>query len=179
MRHLNSGRKLGMTAPHRKALLRSLTLALIERDSIQTTPARAKELRWFADRVVTLAKRGDLHSRRQIVSLLGSTETQKSGENRVRKVLDRLYTSLVPRFKDRPGGYTQLIRLGTRRVGDNAEMCVFRYLPDPNEEKAGKKDKSKKAAKAPKKALKAKAAEDKPAKEKSAKSKSKAKDKDK
>ncbi len=165
MRHLNSGNKLGMTAPHRKAMLRSLTLSLIEQETIRTTPARAKELRWYADRVVTLAKRGDLHSRRQIVTLLGSCETNSQGENRVRKVLERLYSTIVPRFKDRQGGYTQLIRLAVRRAGDNAEMCVFRYLPGTEEKKpAGKKAKE----------VKAKAAEDKPAKAKSAKPKAKA-----
>src|SRR4051812_18718426 len=166
MRHLKTGRKLGVNPDHRKAMLRSLTLALIERDSIQTTPARAKELRWYAERVVNLAKRGDLHSRRQVVKLLGSTQTNKLGENRVRNVLERLYSSLAPRFKDRPGGCTQLIRLATRRAGDNAELCVFRYIPDPKA-KPGKsekadKGKEKKAMKA--KADKAKAPEDKPAK---------------
>jgi large subunit ribosomal protein L17 len=168
-----------MTAPQRKAMLRSLTLALIEREAIRTTPARAKELRWYADRVVTLAKRGDLHSRRQIVSLLGSTQTNIPGQNRIRVVLDRLYTSLVPRFKDRQGGYTQLIRLAVRRAGDNAEMCVFRYLPDPSADASGKKAKSDKKAKSTAKKtkeVKTKSASDKPSKEKTSKS-SKAKDK--
>lgn len=176
MRHLNSGNKLGMTAPHRKAMLRSLTLALIERETIRTTPARAKELRWYADRVVTLAKRGDLHSRRQIVTLLGSCETYSQGENRARKVLEKLYSTLAPRFKDRPGGYTQLIRLAVRRAGDNAEMCVFRYLPGTESEKPAKKEKAAKSAKSSgkkTKEVKAKAAEDKPAKEKASKSKAK------
>jgi large subunit ribosomal protein L17 len=180
MRHLKTGRKLGVTVPHRKAMLRSLTLALIERETIRTTPARAKELRWYAERVVNLAKKGDVHSRRQIVKLLGSTQTYTTGENRVRKVLDRLYTHLAPRFKDRPGGCTQLIRLANRRAGDNAELCVFRYMPDPDAEKAAGKDKGAKAKKAKpeKKAkeVKAKATEDKPAKAKSEKS-AKAKDK--
>ncbi len=177
MRHLNVGRKLGMGADRRKAMLRSLTLALIENEAIRTTPARAKELRWFADRVVTLAKRGDLNSRRRIVQILGTTQTHKPGENRVRNVLERLYSSLVPRFKDRPGGYTQMIRLAKKRPGDNAEMCLFRYLPDPDAEKAGKKDKTAKKEKK----VKAKAAKEKPAKEKkpakASKSKAKASDK--
>jgi len=154
-----------MSAHRRKAMLRTLTLSLIEEGAIRTTPARAKELRWFADRVVTLAKRGDLHSRRRLVQILGSTQTYRPGENRVRKAMDELYTTLVPRFKDRPGGYTQLIRLAGRRPGDNAEMCMFRYLPDPNAEK-GKKDKAAKKPAKPTKKLKTKAAtaEDKPAK---------------
>ncbi len=151
MRHLHTGRKLGVAPHHRKALLRNLTLALIEREAIQTTPARAKEIRWFADRVVTLAKRGDVHGRRHIVKLLGSTETKVPGQNRIRTAVDRIYTLLVPRFKDRPGGYTQIFRLAPRRAGDNAEMCLMRYLPDENEKKGGAKDKGAKAKAKPEK----------------------------
>lgn len=150
MRHLHTGRKLGVSPHHRKALLRNLTLALIEKDAIQTTPARAKEIRWFADRVVTLAKRGDVHGRRTIVKLLGSTQTQHSGENRVRNAIDRVYTLLVPRFEGRNGGYTQILRLAPRRAGDNAEMCLMRYLPDEDGKKAAPKDKAVKAKGKPK-----------------------------
>src|SRR3954471_4226376 len=141
MRHLHAGRKLGVAPHHRKALLRSLTLALIERETIKTTPARAKELRWFAERIVTLAKRGDIAGRRHIVRLLGSTQTQHSGENRVRMAVDRIYTQLAPRFKDRNGGYTQILRLAIRRAGDNAEMCVMRYIPAPEDKKTAGKPK--------------------------------------
>src|SRR5262249_7653379 len=129
------GRKLGVDNSHRKALLRGLTLSLIEHEGIRTTPARAKELRWFADRVVTLAKRGDLASRRQIVQLLGSVETGDSGKNRVRTAIDKIYTLLVPRYQGRNGGYTQIVRLAERRPGDNAEMCYMRYIPAPEEAK--------------------------------------------
>src|SRR3954470_4322365 len=101
MRHLNVGRKLGVDNSHRKAMMRGLTLALIEHEGIRTTPARAKELRWFADRVVTLAKRGDLAGRRKIVQLLGSTETNVPGQNRVRTAVEKVYTLLVPRFAGR------------------------------------------------------------------------------
>ena len=184
MRHLQIGRKLGVSSPHRIALLRSLTLALIEKESIKTTVARAKELRWYADRVVTLAKRGDVSARRHIVKLLGSTETKVPGQNRVRLAIDRIYTDLVPRFQTRPGGYTSIIRLDTRRVGDNAELCVIRYIPGP-ESKGGKPaPKAKKAKteskeeKEPKKKLEASAkgakAEDKSAKASKKKEKEKA-----
>ena len=151
MRHLNAGRKLGVSPSHRDALLRSLTLALIEQDSIRTTVARAKELRWYAERVVTLAKRGNLHGRRHIVKLLGATQTQHSGQNRVRMAIDRVYGELVPRFQSRPGGYTQIMRLDTRRPGDNAEMCLIRYMPPADDKKAsdkGGKGKAKAKAKA-------------------------------
>ena len=128
MRHLKSGRKLGVNPSHRKAMMRSMALALIERDQIQTTPARAKQLRTLSERLVTLAKRDKLHSRRRIVRLLGSTETKVIGQNRVRLALKKLYSDLVPRFKDRNGGYTQIVR-GHRRPGDNAETCIMRYVP--------------------------------------------------
>jgi len=139
MRHLHTGRKLGVAPHHRKAILRSLALSLIEHEAIRTTPARAKEVRWYAERIVSLAKNGDLHGRRHITRLLGTQQTSHPGRNRLRGVLDKVYTVLVPRFKDRSGGYTQLFRLVDRRVGDNAEMCVLRYLPSV-EEKAGKKE---------------------------------------
>lgn len=129
MRHLHTGRKLGVDADHRRARLRSLSLALIENDAIRTTPARAKELRWFADRIVTLAKRNDLAGRRRIVQILGSTQTFRTGHNRVRLAVEKVYSDLVPRFKTRNGGYTQMLRIARRRAGDNAELCLMRYLP--------------------------------------------------
>jgi len=185
MRHLHTGRKLGVSPHHRKALLRNLTLALIEKDGIQTTPARAKEIRWFADRVVTLAKRGDVHGRRTIVKLLGSTQTQHAGENRVRNAIERVYTLLVPRFEGRNGGYTQILRLAPRRAGDNAEMCLMRYLPDEDGKKPAPKDKAAKAKGKPEKkeakaaAPKAKAAKaDKEPEDKKTTAKSKKKDKE-
>lgn len=170
MRHLHGGRKLGVGPDRRRALLRSLTLALIERETIQTTRARAKELRWFADRLVTLAKRGDLSGRRHIVKILGSTQTQVPGENRIRNAVDRIYTVLVPRFQGRNGGYTQIFHLATRRAGDNAEMCVMRYIPAPEDKtkKASGKDKAKAPTKKTDKKVQA-AAADKPARAEKAK----------
>lgn len=165
MRHAHSGRKLGRSPEHRRATLRALTLALIENESIQTIPSRAKELRWYAERAVTLAKRGDVASVRQLVSMLGSTQTNVPGENRVRNAIEKVKKDLAPRFKDRQGGYTQIFRLATRRAGDNAEQCIMRYLPGPEEKKSAKgpKDKSeaKKATKEVKKKV-APVAEDKP-----------------
>lgn len=160
MRHAQTGRKLGVSSPHRIALLRSLTLAIIEHDAIKTTPARAKELRWYAERAVTLAKRGDVHSRRVLVRLLGSTQTNKPGENRVRNAVDRVFTVLAPRFKERPGGYTQILKLALPRPGDCAEMCIIRYIPDEDKKAKGAKDKTPKKPTPKAKA----AASDKPAK---------------
>jgi large subunit ribosomal protein L17 len=150
MRHLKSGRGLGVDPSHRIALLRSLTLALIEKETIRTTRARAKELRWYAERMVTLAKRGDVAARRHMVKLLGSTETQHAGENRVRNAIARVYSELVPRFKTRPGGYTQIFHTVDRRPGDNAEMCIMRYIPSEDDAKSKKKTDKKAEAKSDK-----------------------------
>jgi large subunit ribosomal protein L17 len=143
MRHLHAGRKLGRSPEHRRATLRALTLALIENESIKTIPSRAKELRWYAERAITLAKRGDVASVRQLVMMLGSTETNIPGENRVRNAITKVTKELAPRFKDRQGGYTQIFRLSTRRPGDNSEQCIMRYIPGVEDTKA----KSKKAPK--------------------------------
>ena len=164
MRHLNAGRKLGVTPDHRTALLRSLTLALIEKQQIRITVGRAKAMRWHADHVVTLAKRGDLHSRRQIISLLGCS-VSGNGENRVRSAVGKIYADLALRFKTRNGGYTQIFRMSQRRAGDNAEMCIMRYIPSEEDAKKGTK-KTKKVADTKKTGEKKLAASAPPAKEK-------------
>lgn len=175
MRHAHSGRKLGRSPEHRRATLRALTLALIENESIKTIPSRAKELRWYAERAVTLAKRGDVASRRQLVVMLGSTQTNIPGENRVRNAIEKVCKELAPRFKDRQGGYTQILRLATRRAGDNAEQCIMRYIPGAEEKKTkttkGKDEAKKAATKEPKKKAAAPEVEDKPAAKKASKEK--------
>lgn len=173
MRHAHSGRKLGRSPEHRRATLRALTLALIENESIKTIPSRAKELRWYAERAVTLAKRGDVASVRQLIVMLGSTQTHIPGENRVRNAIEKVCKDLAPRFKDRQGGYTQIFRLSTRRPGDNAEQCIMRYIPGPEEKKAKAprdKEEAKKATKEAKKKVAA-PAEDKPVAKKADKEK--------
>jgi len=162
MRHAKAGDRLGVLPAHRVALLRNLTLALIEHGKIKTTTRRAKAMRWYAEHVVTLAKRGDLASRRQIVKLLGSTETGKPGHNRIRLALQKVYSEIAPRFKDRNGVYTQIFRLAQPRVGDCAPMCFIQYLEAP-QAAAPAKTKAKKKASAPAEDKKEKV-EDKPTK---------------
>jgi len=135
VKHLCETRKLGRDSSHRIATMRALALALIENETIKTTVAKAKELRRYAERLLTLAKRGDLHSRRLIVSMLGSTITHHGKTNRVRTAIAKLYSKFVPRFKSRNGGYTQIFRVANRRVGDNAELAIIRYIPPPEEKK--------------------------------------------
>ncbi len=135
MRHRVGHRKLGRTTPHRKALLRNLATALFDRERIQTTLAKAKELRPYAEKLITLAKReeGRLHARRLVLRDI-KDET----------IVKKLFDSLGARFATRPGGYTRILRLGTRH-GDNAEMAIVEllgseYKPKTPEDKVKKKD---------------------------------------
>jgi len=157
MRHRVAYRKLGRITPHRTALLRNLATALFERERIQTTLMKAKELRPYAEKLITLAKRDDdrLHARRQVARDIQDPT-----------VLKKLFDTLGARYATRPGGYTRILRLGTRR-GDGAEMAVVELLG--SEYQPGKKDeKGKKTATETKPAAK-KAASPKPKGEKAAK----------
>ena len=116
MRHRKKGRKLNMTAAHRRAVLRNMATSLFRHERIETTTAKAKELRPHAERIITLAKRGDLHARR-----LAARKIQD------REVLGKLFSELGPRFAERPGGYTRVLKLGNRR-GDAAEMALIELV---------------------------------------------------
>jgi large subunit ribosomal protein L17 len=113
MRHLKSGRKLNRSAPHRRAMFRNMVTSLLWNEHLQTTDAKAKELRRWADRMITLGKRGTLHARRQAASFVRS-----------RRVVMKLFEEIAPRFHERPGGYTRVVKLGTRR-GDSAPMSMI------------------------------------------------------
>ena len=115
MRHLKAGRKLNRTAAHRKALLRNLLKALVLREQVRTTDAKAKELRRWADRLVTLGKKNSVHTRRLAFSYLGS-----------RKLVQRLFDEVAPRFQGRAGGYTRVLKIGPRR-GDAAPISLVEF----------------------------------------------------
>jgi len=115
MRHMNQGRKLNRTSAHRKALFRNLVLALIDHERIKTTDAKAKDLRHFADRMVTLGKRGDLAARRLAYNFIQSRDAVK-----------KLFDEIAPRFKDRNGGYTRVVKFGFRR-GDAAPLSIIEF----------------------------------------------------
>jgi large subunit ribosomal protein L17 len=158
MRHRVAHRKLGRTTPHRVALLRNLASALFEQERIRTTLVKAKELRPYAERLITLAKREDdrLHARRLVLR-----DIQDPG------IVKKLFDSLGARYATRPGGYTRILRLGPRR-GDGAEMAILELLgsefkPKAKDEKGKKKEGE--AAK-PKAEAKAGKSEAKPKKEK-------------
>lgn len=118
MRHRKKGRKLGRTAAHKRAMLANMATSLIEKESIRTTDAKAKELRGFVDRLVTFAKRGDLHARRQVLRLL-----------RRKSAVHKLFDDLAPRFVGRPGGYTRIVKLGHRK-GDGASLSLMEFVGD-------------------------------------------------
>jgi large subunit ribosomal protein L17 len=117
MRHLKAGRKLGRNASHRLALKRNLTRALIEHERIITTVAKAKEVRPFVEKLVTLAKQGTLHARRLALSRLPD-----------REAVEKLFGEYAPRFADRPGGYTRVIKRHERRLGDGGVTAFLEFL---------------------------------------------------
>jgi large subunit ribosomal protein L17 len=119
MRHRKKGRALSRTASHRKATLRNLATSLFLHERIETTTAKAKELRPYAERLITLARRGDLHARR-----MAARSVQD------RDVLGKLFNDIAPRFEGRPGGYTRILKLGTRK-GDAAEMALIELVERP------------------------------------------------
>lgn len=127
-----SYRKLGRTSSQRKAMLRDLTTDLIINERIETTEARAKELRSTTEKMITLGKRGDLHARRQAAAFvrneLVEARLDESGENVIQEsALQKLFNDLGPRYADRQGGYTRILKKGQRR-GDAAPMVIIEFV---------------------------------------------------
>lgn len=118
MRHNKTGRRLGRNSSHRAAMMRNMVTSLLRHEKITTTTTRAKELRKIAEKMITLGKRGDLHARRQALQVI-----------RDRKVVGKLFEMVAVRYKDRPGGYTRILRLGNRQ-GDNAPMCLIELVEE-------------------------------------------------
>lgn len=136
MRHLVSGSKLGKQPAHRRAVLRNLVTNLVERERIQTTLLRAKAARPLAERMITLGKRDSLHARRQAAAFLTTVDATK-----------KLFADLAPRFADRQGGYTRIIRSGWR-IGDGAELAILEFIGSELKKKE-KKPKKKAVEEAP------------------------------
>jgi large subunit ribosomal protein L17 len=126
MRHGKSGRKLNRTSSHRWAMFRNMVTALLEHERIYTTIPKAKDLRRWAEWMITLGKRGDLHARRQALSII----TKKD-------IVHKLFADLAPRFQNRPGGYTRIVKAGFR-LGDAAPMCIIELLSDKDKPRAKK-----------------------------------------
>ncbi|MEM1166075.1 MAG: bL17 family ribosomal protein [Planctomycetota bacterium] len=169
MRHRKAGFKIGRTSTHRTATMRNMAVSLFQHGQIVTTIPKAKTVQPFVEKIITKAKRGDLHARRQVVKMLGhnrrafewlhvphgadeadvsrrddladrakqyfdipetsEVERNRYGELRkAPKIVRHIFDNVAPRFADRPGGYTRIIKLGKRRVGDQAEYCLLQFV---------------------------------------------------
>jgi len=131
MRHLNSGRKLSRNSSHRWAMMRNMVTSLLREEKIQTTDPKAKELRRWVDRVITLGKEGTLHARRQALAIIQD-----------KTVVHKLFDTIATRFQNRPGGYTRIIKIG-RRHGDAAPVSLIELVAGADEtaETTSRKDK--------------------------------------
>lgn len=134
MQHNRAGRKLGRTTAHRRALFRNQLASLLKHERITTTLHKAKELRPLAEKMVTLGKRGGLHARRLALKSVPESD-----------VIQRLFDEIAPRFKERAGGYTRILKLG-RRPGDGAEMALIEFVDYDFAERRAKKVQAEKAA---------------------------------
>lgn len=148
MRHRVAGRQLGRTKEHRLAMRRNLVASLFQHETISTTIEKAKEVKPFAEKLITLAKKGTLPARRRAISLLGNRDIVEFEDgNPVRKgtVIGKLFSELGPRYLDRAGGYTRIIRLSLRRLGDNGQLVLLQLVgADENVSKKRKKRSRKK-----------------------------------
>ena len=143
MRHAKKSAKLNVTTSHRRCMIANMLKALINHEQIVTTPAKAKEVKRFADKMITLAKKNTLASRRQAIQELmirfnsltpkearAAKKGDTSAYNTDRLLINKLFDVLGPRFATRQGGYTRIIQVGERRVGDNSKQCILQYLAD-------------------------------------------------
>ena len=131
MRHKIAGRKLGRNPSHRRAMLRNLVTSFLEHERLVTTLPKAKEVRPIAEKMITLGKRDTLHARRQVSAYLLDESTTK-----------KVFDTIAPRFSDRPGGYSRIVRLGPR-VGDGADVAVIELLGSELEAKKAKEAEAK------------------------------------
>lgn len=131
MRHNHAGNRLSRTTSHRKAMVRNMVTSLLEHERIVTTTAKAKEIRKVADQMITLAKRGDLHARRQALAVV-----------RDQKVVAKLFDSLRAEYLERQGGYTRIIRTGNR-IGDAASMAILELVNYREKEEASPEEPAK------------------------------------
>jgi large subunit ribosomal protein L17 len=150
MRHRVAGRRLGRTKEHRLAMRRNLVASLFQHETISTTIEKAKEVKPFAEKLITLAKKGTLPARRRAIALLGNRDIIDYEDGQaVRKgtVVGKLFSELGPRYLDRPGGYTRIIRLSLKRLGDNGQLVLLQLIGADEETKKKTKKRSRKKAK--------------------------------
>lgn len=142
MRHRVAGRRLGRDSEHRVAMRRNMVASLFEHETISTTLEKAKEVQPFAEKLITLAKKGTLSARRRAIALLGNRDITGDEDGKAVKkgtVVGKLFNEIAPRYLDRAGGYTRIIRLSLRRLGDNGQVVLLQLVGE--EEKSQKKGK--------------------------------------
>lgn len=160
MRHRIAGRQLSRNSSHRRNLRRNMAAALIQHEAIKTTEAKAKELRRFIEKLITLAKTRTLHARRRAKSLLqdyfqfqvhnGGRNPEEDIEDIDQTILEKLFDVIGPRYADRPGGYTRIIRLADRRIGDGGVQVILQLVEESSSsdgKKSGSGRRGKKASK--------------------------------
>ena len=154
MRHRVAGRRLSRTSQHRLAMRRNLVASLIQHETISTTIEKAKEVKAFAEKLITLARKGTLSARRRAITLLGDRDIIDHEDGKAVKkgtLIGKLFSEIGPRYLDRPGGYTRIIRLSLRRLGDNGQVVLLQLVSpeetSKKETKAASKKRSRKRAK--------------------------------
>ena len=148
MRHRVAGRQLSRDSEHRVALRRNLAASLFEHETISTTLEKAKEIKPFAEKLITLAKKGTLTARRRAIAMLGNRNIVDYEDNKpVKKntIIGKLFSEIGPRYLDRRGGYTRIIHLALRRLGDNGQLVLLQLVgsEDKPEKKPAKKSRKK------------------------------------
>jgi len=140
MRHRNSGKQLSRNTSHRKALRRNMAASLFEHGAVKTTEAKAKELRRFVERLITVARKGTLAARRQVIAELQDrymADKEHEGELLDKTVVQKLFDEIAPKYADRPGGYTRIIRLSERRIGDGGQQVLLQLVEAAKAEPEG------------------------------------------
>ena len=131
MRHRVDGKKLNRTGSHRRAMWRNMASSLIQHGAIRTTEAKAKQLRRLVEKLITTAKEGTLHARRRVIADLMDVEMfNDDGDSLEQTVVQKLFDEIAPRYADRPGGYTRIIHLAERRLGDAGRQVILQLVED-------------------------------------------------
>ena len=149
MRHRVAGRQLSRTSEHRLALRRNLVSSLIQHETVSTTIEKAKEVKPFAEKLITLAKKGTLSARRRAIAMLGNRDIISFEDGTAVKkgsIIGKLFSELGPRYLDRPGGYTRIIHLSLKRLGDNGQLVLLQFVGKDETSKKKTKTSAKKAS---------------------------------
>ena len=138
MRHRVSGKHLGRSPSHRLAMRRNLAASLFEHGAVRTTEPKAKDVRRFVEKLITIARKGDLHARRLVISRLQDRRIcNADGDDAGQTVVQKLFDEIAPRYVNRPGGYTRIIRLSDRRIGDSGVQVLLQLVEEESAEGSG------------------------------------------